>query len=116
MSTTGEALSFAMARRTLMQRYQGPDDSGADEVAAQQLHASVHELAQDGTTTQVSDVTRALIAQQILTADDVRALWPNAPQMQIAAAQMTVKARLLPVRDALVEETAQRDRSRREVG
>lgn len=92
MALTGESLSLSLARRTLMQRYEGPDQDGADDVAAQLLASRVVALSKDGATTQIDQVTQALIGQQVLAAEDVRQLWPDAPQMQIAAAQMTAKA------------------------
>lgn len=90
MSTMNETLGFALARRTLMQRY--PAQAEDDDLAAATLVVAAVPLSQDGSTTQVADVTRALIDQQMLAAQDVRDLWPDAPEMQIAAAEMTTKA------------------------
>ena len=115
MSSTGEALSVSMARRTLLQRYEGPDEEGADDVAASQLGARVIELSHDGSDMQIAQVTQALIAQQVLAAKDVGELWPNAPQMQIAAAQMTAKANSLRIQGDVPQQPVT-DRARREAG
>lgn len=92
MNVAGESLSQALARRTLMQRYDGPDTEGAEDDAARQLHRQALEMSRDGSSATQIQVTRALVSQQVLAADDVAQLWPHAPQMQIAAAQMTAKA------------------------
>ncbi|HWS26853.1 MAG TPA: hypothetical protein VN259_09835 [Xanthomonadales bacterium] len=95
MFQTSESLSFAMARRTLMQRFDGDVDESeaAQDVAARQLLARASSLADDGAHTERSQVTQALISQQLAVAQDVSELWPHAPAMQIAAAQMASKAR-----------------------
>lgn len=105
MVPTSDSLSFAMARRALMQRYDGPVSESAAEhdVAASQMLDKALNLADDGSHTQRSQVTQALISQQVLAAQDVIALWPNAPRMQIAAAQMTSKARAFDVEQGAVE-------------
>ncbi len=105
MVPTSESLSFAMARRALMQRYDGPVSESAAEhdVAARQMLGKALSLADDGAHTPRSQVTQALISQQVLAAQDVSALWPNAPKMQIAAAQMTSKARSFDVEHGAVE-------------
>ncbi len=94
----GETLSFALARRTLVQRAAFAPARAGEQ--ALELLPGVRELA-TGFQVESADVSRALATQQADMANSIEELFRDDAEMSLACEQMRVKSGQQPVSEAV---------------